>query len=525
MADGRLDDFDLIDRSLLWGFDGTEVPPVLEKRLRAGLLSGISLFRYFNSLTKSVAAEITGRLSDTVDGLPLIVAVDQETGQLRGLADSVPFAGNLALGAVDNPDLTEAVGDMIGRELRSVGITMNYSPVADVVSRPGNPSLGVRSFGSDPVRVAAQVAALVRGLRRGGVLTVAKHFPGKGEAQADPHHDLPVLDVDPERLRAIDLPPFRSAVEAGVDAVMVGHYALPSLHGGREDLPASVSPIVVNDLLRTELGFDRLTITDALDMGSLAQGIGSLVEAVGALRASVDLLLCAADIDRAEELSAGLRLAYSRGLIDPSSVAAGHARIQRARIKLGSLAVPEHDAAEANRLAGELARRAVTLVRDDEGLLPVSAGTRVASIMVEPTDLTPAETSSHEPAGLAAALAARFDVVSEVVVGHEPSGEEIRRAVGAAAGADLAVVGTVTANTAQADLVRAVLEAGPAITVALRTPFDLAAYPSSSTHLCTYGLLEPSLLALADSLATGSAPGRLPCPIAELHPRGHGLHR
>ncbi len=517
--------FHIVDRSMLWGFDGTDVPSLLVERMQAGLLSGITLFRYFNSLTKAVAAEVVAELGDTVDGLPLLIAVDQEAGQLRGVADTVPFAGNLALGAVDDVGLTEAVGDMIGRELRSVGITMNYSPVADVMSRPGNPSLGIRSFGSDPGRVADHTAALVRGLRRGGVLTVAKHFPGKGEAQSDPHHDLPVLDVDVVRLEAIDLPPFRAAVDAGVDAVMVGHYALPGLHDGREDLPASVSPAVVEGMLRRDLGFGGLAITDALDMGSLAQGAGSLIEAVGALRASVDLLLCAADIDRAEELSSGLRLAYSRGLLTPEAVAGGHARIQRARIALASLTVPAHDAAEAVALADDLARRAVTLVRDEVGLIPVAGGSRVASIMVEPTDLTPAETSSHEPPGLAAALSRRFDVAHDVVVPPEPSGDDVERAVAAAADADVAVVGTITARKAQGDLVRAVQDVAPTITVALRTPFDLSLYPSSSTHVCTYGLLEPSLHALADALATGSAPGRLPCPIGELHPRGHGLPR
>lgn len=517
--------FQAIDRSLLWGFEGTEVPKEVIERGQAGLLTGVTLFRNFNSLTKSVAADITGQLAEVTDGLPLIVAIDQETGQFLGLGGSMPFAGNLALGAVDDPDLTESVGRMIAAELRSVGITMNYAPVADVISQPDNPSLGIRSFGADPDRVATHVGAMIRGMHQGGILTVAKHFPGKGEARSDPHHDLPVLDVDIERLDQVDLPPFHAATNAGVDGIMVGHYALPHLNGGRHDLPATVAPAIVGDLLRTRLGFDGLAITDALDMGSLAQGEGATIEAIAAVRAGLDLLLCSAHLDRAEALSAGLQLAYSRALIDPASVRAGHHRITRAQRRLAELSVTDFDARAARRLADELARRAVTLVRDESNLLPIENGARVVSIMVEPTDLTPADTSSHESPGLATALATHFDVAHDVVVGYQPSGDDIGRARAAAADADIAIIGTITANAAQAELVRKVSEVSPTVTVALRTPFDLAAYPTATTHVCVYGLLEPSLVGLADALVSGQMTGRLPCPIGNLYPAGHRLPR
>ena len=515
--------FHTIDRSLLWGFDGRNVPHQITDRARAGLLTGVTLFRNFNSLTAAVAADIIGELSEAAGEQPLIVAVDQETGQLLGVGDTVPFAGNLALGAVDDPALTETVGFMIGSELRSVGVTMNYAPVADVISQPDNPSLGIRSFGSDPVRVAVHVGAMVRGMRRGGVLTVAKHFPGKGEATSDPHHDLPVLDVDIERLDLIDLPPFRAAAQEGVDGIMVGHYALPRLNGGRRDLPATVAPSMIGDLLRSRIGFDGLAITDALDMGSLTQGEGATIEAIAAIRAGLDLLLCSADIDRAESLSAGLRLAYSRGLIDSPSITMAHNRIARARNRIADQAAPPFDLTAAEQVADDLATRAVTLVRDEPALLPIDSGARVASIMVEPTDLTPADTSSHESPGLATALATRLKVAHDVVVGHQPSGEDISRACRAAEDAEIVVIGTISAGPSQADLVRNVSAVCPTVTVALRTPFDLAAYSEATTHLCTYGLLEPSLNALATTLVTGHASGRLPCPISDLHPVGFRL--
>ncbi len=529
--------FHTIDRSLLWAFEGTEVPAAVSQRAAAGLVSGITLFRHYNRLTKSVAADISGQLAEATGRAgqpPALVAIDQETGQFLGLGGSTPFAGNLALGAVNDVELTERVGQAIGGELRSVGITMNYAPVADIITRPDNPSLGIRSFGSDPAAVAAHVGAMVRGLRRGGVLTVAKHFPGKGEADVDPHHRLPVLELDLERLKRVELVPFQAAVDAGVDGIMMGHYALPAIDG-RRDLPATVSAAVVKPLIRRHLGFDGLTITDALDMGSLAQGAGSVIEAVAALRAPLDLLLCSADLDRAESLSTGLRLAYSRGIIDDAELLRSHDRITQARkglATMGSRAAnsdfdSDFDRGAAEELAGELARRSTTLVRDEPALLPLAPGTRVVSVMVKPVDLTPADTSSYQEPGLAAALARHFDVVADVVVGHRPSGADIDRAVAAAASdrVEVVVVGTITATAEQGELVRQVDELRPTVTAALRTPFDLLTYPTATSHLCTYGLLTPSLMALADTLASGDAPGALPSPIPGLYPTGHRLVR
>ena len=519
------------DTTLLWGFDGPTAPGALIDRARDGRLAGITLFRRHNvespAQVRALVDELIGAGPGTAtrSGPRPLVAIDQEGGQFLGLAGSTPFAGNLALGAIDDSDLTRRVGRAIGTELRAVGIDVDYAPVADVLSSPDNPALGVRSFGADPATVGRHVAALATGLAEAGVVAVAKHFPGAGEARSDPHHGLPALDVDRARLDRVELAPFRAAVTAGVGAVMVGHQALPGITG-RADLPASVSPAVLGGLLRDDLGFDGVVVTDALDMGALTQGAGAVIEAVAALRAGVDLLLSPADLERAADLADGLDLAHRRGLLDDDGLAVSARRVAAIR---GGVAPgprpPLHavGSADHRRLADEVAGRSITVVRDRAGLLPIAGSARVASIMVRPTELTPADTSSWEEPGLAVALRSRFGPVDELVVDHRPDGAQIAAASTLAAGADVAIVGTIDATGEQVALVRSVAEVAPTVVAALRTPFDLVAFPEIDTYLCTYGVVPPSLRALAGVLAGGPAAGRLPVDIDRLHLRGHGL--
>jgi len=510
----------------LWGFEGREVPPDLLERASRGEVSGVSLFRAANVTSPSQIRDLTDSLCDAAGTSDLLIAIDQEGGQLRAVAGSTPFAGNLALGAAGDVSLTRRVARAIGDELRAVGVTVNYAPVADVMSQPNNPSLGVRAFGGDPAEVGAHVGAFVAGLRDASVLSVMKHFPGKGEASVDPHHELPVLALDRDRLDRVEFVPFAAGVAAGADAAMVGHYALPQITG-RKDLPSSVSSEIVDGLLRERLGFDGLVITDALDMKALAQGASAVLEAVAAIRAGVDLLLSTADYERAVALHDGLVHAASRSVLDPAAVARSLARIDRARSRLTEdhrpdLSIINGDAHRA--LAAELAQRSITLLRNDAGVLPLDPSQCVAVVMVQPTDLTPAETSSYDEPGLATALAGRFAEVRDIVVSPDPTSQEIAAACELAGDADVVVAGTITATPAQGALVQALAPIAPTVAVALRTPFDVTQYPAIETYLCTYSVLGPSLDALVDVLCGRPAPGHLPVAIEGLHQRGDGIH-
>lgn len=512
------------DSHFMLAFEGTDPPADLIADLSDGEIPGLTLFRH-NVTSASQVAELTARLQAAAGSeLPLLIAADQETGQLVGLGeDTTPFPGAMALGAVGDSNLAEQVARAVGTEMAALGVTMNYAPVCDVATNPANPSLGIRAFSDDPSLVAELAAATVRGLATAGVVSVAKHFPGKGEAVVDPHHELPVLDLDRGRMDEVELAPFRESVRSGVPVVMVGHYAVPAVTG-RRDLPTSVSETMIGQILRGDLGFDGVVITDALDMGALPQGVGQIVDVIAAIRAGVDLLLCTADREAQHRLRGGLDLAASRGLIDSAPaqrrVAALRRSISDRRPDFGLVGCEAH-----RQLADEVARRSITLVRNDAGLLPLGTDGQLLAVMPEPSDLTPADTSSRVVPGLAAALRCHHPNVREIVTSPRPRPDEIAAVVDAARGCAAVVVGTIWAGPEQAALVEAVAATqSPTVTVALRTPFDLASYPSAATHLCTYSIQPPSMKALAAVLfGAETARGRLPAAVPGLYPRGHGL--
>jgi beta-N-acetylhexosaminidase len=326
-----------------------------------------------------------------------------------------------------------------------------------------------------------------------------------------------------------ELVPFRAALDAGARMVMTGHFALP---GQDHDLPTSLSGAVLRDLLRGQLQFDGVTVTDALDMRALAQGSAQIVDAVTALQAGEDVLLGTADESAIERLEEGLAQAQRRGLFDADDDAAARRRVGELRHWVGGYDQPPLDVVgcdDHQALAAELARRSITLVRNDDRLVPLTpaADTRIAVVQSTPADLTPADTSSTVPPTLASALRRRLAGVEEIILPATPAEADIAGLGERLAAFDLVVVGTFSAHLqpAQAALAGAVLASGkPTVTIALRTPWDLLAYPSSRTHVCSYGILPPSMEALAAALL-GEAPfaGRLPVDIAGQFPRGHGL--
>jgi beta-N-acetylhexosaminidase len=513
-------------------FTGTDLPPSAARLIRDHDVPGVTLFRLHNIAGLRQVRELTASIQDArpPGAPPLLVASDQEGGQLIGLGEgTTPFAGAMALGASGDERLAERVARATGRELRALGVNVNYAPVCDVADNAANPALGIRSFGDDPQAVGTLAGATVRGLQGEGVAATVKHFPGAGAAAQDPHHELPRLPRTNSELAERELLPFRAALEAGARVVMTGHLALPDDPSG---LPASLSSMVLRDLLRDELGFDGVTVSDALDMHAVAQGSAQIVDAVTALRAGEDVLLGTADEAALARLEEGLAQARLRGLIEADDDTGATRRLNDLRRWLEGFPQPPLDVVgcrEHQDLAAELARRSITLVRNDDRLLPLTpaAGGRIAVVQSEPADLTPADTSSTVPPTLASAIRRGHRNVDEILLPPNPGEADLAGLGPRLASADIVVVGTVSANlvAAQAALGEAALASGkPTIAVALRTPWDLLTYPSARTYVCSYGILPPTMEALAAALM-GVAPfaGRLPVAITGLHPRGHGL--
>jgi beta-N-acetylhexosaminidase len=518
----------LLGRVML-AFVGTELPDWVADRLRFPA-AGMTVFRHHNVRSPGQVRELTAafqRASATAPWrrgvsaeLPLLVAADQEGGQLQALGDdATQFAGNMALGAVGDESLAERVGAAIASEARAMGINVVYAPALDLATEPANTALGVRSFGDDPAAVARLGAAMIRGLQAGGVAATVKHFPGLGEVRQDTHFGQGVVDADRQRLEASTLVPFRAAIAAGARVAMSAHVAVPALTGDPA-LPATLSGAVMGELLRGEMGFDGVAISDALDMRALAQGDGQGAQIEAAVRAGVDLLLCGADRAAVGRIEAALLGAVGAGRFEHDALEASRARIDRLRTWLGAATSPQPDLAVVGSaghraLSRELAERSMTLASGR--LERLSPETRILAVMPQPTELTPADTSSTVAPSLARALRTRVASVEEVVVGIAPSAAEIAGVRAAAARADAVVIGTIDAirQPGQVELVRAAAAANArTIAVALRTPWDVALVPAGLPALCTYSILPDSLDALAAVLAGAATPaGRLPVAV------------
>jgi beta-N-acetylhexosaminidase len=339
-----------------------------------------------------------------------------------------------------------------------------------------------------------------------------------GDVAVDTHHGAAIGAAGRSELERRELVPFAAAIAAGARLAMAGHLSVPALTG-EATLPASLSAKALGDVLRTHLGFKGVTITDAVDMAAVASNADVSDPMAAALEAGEDLLLGTPKVplldlavDVAADSASTNRLAALRGWL------AGFDQPD-----LSVVGCAEHQA-----LAAELAARSVTLVRDDDGLLPLRLvdGARVLVIEPQPADLTPADTTSVVAPTLAAAVRRRHARTDELITSSEPAADEIAAVRERASGYDLVVLGTVAAHLqrSHAELARAVLAAArPTITVALRTPWDLGSYPHARTHAATYGCLAPCTDALVAALfGERDFSGRLPVNIG-LYPRGHGL--
>jgi beta-N-acetylhexosaminidase len=517
---------------LLLAFQGKDEPSEeIARALREHRPAGVSLFRAFNIDSPSQLRAFTDRLQRLARTLglpPLLIATDQEGGQLMAVGDATPLPGNMALGATGSADLARRAGEVLGRELAALGINVDYAPCVDVNVNPRNPVVGVRSFGENPREVARLAAAMIAGIQSQGVAATAKHFPGHGDTDADSHHGLPSVPHGLARLREVEFPPFQTAIAAGVKLVMTAHVALPAVDGPLAP-PATLSHNILQGLLRGELGFQGVIVTDAMDMHAIGQGDALGENAVRAAAAGADLLLLTSDPDDQRRVYASLRAALRHEALDPAGAAASLGRI--AALKRWLAGAPQPDlsvvgSSPHRMVAAEIAERSITLVRDTAGLLPLRLRPeqRIAAIVPQPTNLTPADTSAYVIPTLGGALRERHPNVDEYRVSYAPGTEEIAQLAEQVRDHAVLIVGTFNAcaSPEQAQLVRRLLRLGiPSIVVALRLPYDLAAFPEAQTYACTYGVLEPSMQALAGALFGRTAfEGRLPVAIPGLYAAG-----
>ena len=494
---------------------------------------------------------------------PLLISADLEAGSGMRFDDTVNFPWNMAIAATGNPDYARREGELTAREARAMGVQQIYAPVADVNNNAANPVINVRSYGEDPTDVAKFVAAFVEGAQRGGVIATAKHFPGHGDTATDSHRGLPEIDVTRERLNSVELVPFRAAVNAGVGAVMDGHIGLPLIDStvisplprdlklrpidtdengeivnAKGTMPTTLSP-VMNGILRNDLHFDGLIVTDAMSMSGLTLYFTQEEASVRALEAGADLLLKPADPDASLR---GVRDAVKSGRLTEQRLEQSARKVLAAKYDLGLVQqrltpLDEIDRVVAGKqavaLSEEIAEHAITLVRNDAKLLPmqITPAKRIFNLAI---------TNGDDRLWIAQTFVgtmARAGVKIETIVLDDRSADaEVKKALDYAGKADIVIVSMYgRVRTGQARSV-ALPEPGmkalnelidhtaPLIGISFGNPYLLLSVPKLQTYLVAYGDMPSLQEAAAEGLAGKiEITGRLPISLPGLYARGTGI--
>ncbi|HEX7190651.1 MAG TPA: glycoside hydrolase family 3 N-terminal domain-containing protein [Thermoanaerobaculia bacterium] len=502
-------------------------------------------------------ALLTKRLQ-AISRVPLFVASDLEAGMGMRFADTWYWPPAMAIAATGDPSLAEREGKQVAREAKSVGINWILAPVGDVNVAPDNPVINTRSFGEEPNDVSKYVQAFIRGVHSEGLLATAKHFPGHGDTKTDSHRSLPVLDVTRERLDRVELVPFRAAIDVNVDSVMMGHLAVPALDptpapfvsaeqrdnrysaGVNEapknaTLPATISKPMI-DLLRNDLHFRGLVVTDAFDMGGLTEHFDAGEAAVRAIEAGEDMILMPANTETAMD---GVKKAVESGRIPMSRIDASVQRILDAKARVPfTVADPDVifntvDSEESRKIATEIATKAMTLVREEGGALPLAKSARVVVVAVSdfPETALPLAELDRE-------LKKRLATPPRVfMLDSRSSDADVTPIVEAAKSADVVLLGLAIRTRSGAGQIavpavaqRAIdaLASSPAkrIGISFGSPYLLREVPSLPTYLCAYGP-QPVLQIAAVRALFGETKltGKLPVTIPGFYDRGHGITR
>ncbi|GAA1328260.1 glycoside hydrolase family 3 protein [Actinocatenispora thailandica] len=431
-----------------------------------------------NIATPAQVRRLTGGLQQAgrTAGLPMLIGTDQEFGTVLRIGTGIsPLPTGLGVGAAHDPKLTRTAWSMAGAELAALGVNVDFAPDADVLGGPGNTVIGSRSFGSDPTAVAGQVSAAVGGLQGSGVAASPKHFPGHGHTSTDSHHAMPVLTQSRAQLDAQDLPPFRAAVGAGSWLIMAGHLDVQSVDPG---VPATLSHKLLHDVLRDQLHYDGVVVSDALNMAPITDRYDGGQAAVHALLAGDDLLLEPPNLPAAQH---GLLAALKSGQLPRSRLVEAAQRVLTLRARLARFDQPAASSVHSSgheKVARQVAAAAMTVLRGRCSGPLVSGTVRVTG------------GTEQKRAWLSAAL--RADGVS----------------VGDSGGTQVALTGY---GDTTADL-----SPGAAVTVAMDEPY-LAAKVHSPTVLASFGATQESMVAVADVLAgRARATGRSPVAVPGL---------
>ncbi len=497
---------------------------------------GIIYFAWTNSVKNpDQIAKLSNGIQDAAlaqpSGVPSLVGIDQEGGIVARIGPpATQLPGNMALGAGRSAADAQTAAAVNGDELSAMGINWNFAPVADVNANPANPVIGVRSFSEDPGLAATLTAAQTRGYTSTGIAGAAKHFPGHGDTATDSHTGLPVVDHTRAEWEQMDRPPFQAAIDAGVPAIMTAHISVPALDPSGD--PATLSKPIMTGILREEMGYDGVVITDALDMAGASATYGNDRVPVLALKAGVDMLLMPPEFDVAYH---AVLDAVESGELTEERIDTSVRRILTLKQSLGITDDPYVDPAQVPAHVGTpdhlatlqaITDRTTTLVRNRGEMLPLTPGPQ--DVLVTGWGVSTTQT-------VASKMAARGATTTVRETGLNPTKATAQDVAAQAADQDLVVVLTNRAGLAtqqgQVELVKRLVDTGtPVVAVAVRDAYDLNQFPQVSSYLATYSYTPAALDSLVRVLYGELNPtGKLPVTIPKasssqtLYPFGHGM--
>jgi beta-N-acetylhexosaminidase len=531
----------------------------LKRHIEENKVGGIILFR--GPVYESVI--LVNRMQQLAR-YPLLISADLEAGAGMRFDDTVNFPWNMAVAATGDPDFARRQGEITAREARALGVHHVFAPVVDVNNNAANPVINVRSYGEDPADVARFGAAFTEGAQAAGIIATAKHFPGHGDTAVDSHRGLPEINVSRDRLNKVEFVPFKATINAGIGSVMVGHIALPQIDATaikplprnvkgkpldtdeageiveeKATMPATMSPIL-GHILRSELNFSGMIVTDALSMSGLTIYFTPEESAVRALEAGADMLLKPADVDAAFR---GVRDAVKSGRIGEPRVEESARRILAAKYDLGLVEQRLTPVDSIDRIVGsndvltlasEISERAVTLVRDEDKLVPLKnlkPGAKIFNLAV---------TNGEDRAWIANPFVAKLGrgglKVETVVLDERSSEKDVQNAIERAKSADLvfaSLYGRVRSGQASSvgipdagarALSTLIADKKPMIGISFGNPYLLQSFPGLRAYIVAYGDMPSLQNAVARALMGEiDIVGKLPISLPGLYPRGTGI--
>jgi len=492
-----------IGQMIMVGFDGKKVSRELKKLIEINKVGGVILFER-NIESSRQLRELAGSIQELSGNIPLFIAVDQEGGIINRIDFAQTFPGNMALAATGDKLLAYKMGQAIGFELKSYGINMNLAPVLDINNNPYNPVIGLRSFGDDPALVGEMGAYVIKGFQE-YISAVAKHFPGHGDTSVDSHFALPIISHSIERLNEVELRPFKEAIKAGVDGIMTAHIVYPTFE--KEGIPATLSRRILTGLLRKDMDFDGLIITDDMEMAAITDNYGIEQAAVKSIAAGADIIMVCGYYDNQVKAFKAIKEAVDNEIISPHRIDESVERILRVKYRIlnrkneaGEMA-PE----EIKRIAEEISEKSITVLKNSD-VIPLDNSIQDIFLILP-----------HKGRYIEDEMRKRVQKLNVYYYSLNPEKSQKDQIIKETRSAGLIIIATYNAytNPEQESLVKEIMALNkPVVIIPLGLPYDISLFKDSTCILTSYGYTRPSAQALIKVLfGEIEAKGKLPVKI------------